>query len=123
MDLGEDSGGDPDKNNFVALYMDMFFNLHNMFGDHDESRKWNAIIYPRMGLAKNFAADYEECPIVGVGTEQTYRINDKLKLYADVSYQVTTGGFLDGRFFTGSDASSNGWFDLNVGVQYELGGY
>ena len=73
-----------------------------------------------MGLTKNFASDYEECPIVGVGTEQTYKINDKLKLYADVSYQVTTGGFLDGKFNTGR-TGSNGWFDLNVGVQYELG--
>ena len=33
---------------------------------------------------------------------------------------MTTGGFLDGKFDTGRDGS-NGWFDLNVGVQYELG--
>jgi hypothetical protein len=57
---------------------------------------------------------------MGLGVEQTYKITDKLKLYADVVYQVTTGGFLDGKFETGRDGS-NGWFDLNVGVQYELG--
>lgn len=120
LDLAEDSDGDPDKHSYVALYADMFFNLHNMIGGYDESRKWNAIIYPRMGLAKNFASSYEECPLVGFGTEQTYKINDKLKLYADVSYQVTTGGFLDSKFDTGR-TGSNGWFDVNVGVQYELG--
>lgn len=108
----EGSGGDPDKHSYVALYADMFFNLHNMIGCDDESRKWSAIIYPRMGLAKNFASSYEECPLVGFGTEQTYKINDKLKLYADVNYQVTTGGFLDGAD-TGR-TGSNGWFDINV---------
>lgn len=117
---GIDSEGDPNKHSFISLYADMLFNLHNMIGGYDASRRWNTIIYPRMGLAKNFAADYEECPIIGLGAEQTYRINDKLKLYADVAYQVTTGGFLDGKFDTGRDGS-NGWFDLNVGVQYELG--
>lgn len=112
--------GDPNKHSFIALYADMFFNLHNMIGGYDASRKWNTIVYPRMGIAKNFAADFEECPVMGLGAEQTYKITDNLKLYADVVYQVTTGGFLDGKFETGSDGS-NGWFDINVGVQYELG--
>lgn len=117
---GEDSEGDPNKHSFIALYADMLINLHNMIGGYDALRKWNTIVYPRMGLAKNFAADYEECPILGLGVEQTYKINSKLKMYADVAYQVTTGGFLDGKFDTGSDGS-NGWFDINVGVQYDLG--
>lgn len=112
--------GNPDKHSFVSLYADMLFNLHNLIGGYGVSRKWNTIVYPRMGLAKNFASDYEECPIMGLGAEQTYKINDRLKLYADVAYQVTTGGFLDGKFDTGRDGS-NGWFDINVGVQYELG--
>ena len=117
---GENSEGDPNKHSFIALYADMLFNLHNMIGGYDAYRKWNTIVYPRMGLAKNFAADFEECPIMGLGAEQTYKVNDKIKLYADVAYQVTTGGFLDGKFDTGRDGS-NGWFDINVGVQYELG--
>ena len=112
--------GDPNKHSFIALYADMLFNLHNMIAGYDASRKWNTIVYPRMGIAKNFAADFEECPVMGLGVEQTYKITDKLKLYADVAYQVTTGGFIDGKFDTGRDGS-NGWFDLNVGVQYELG--
>lgn len=112
--------GDPNKHGFISLYADMLFNLHNLIGGYDASRKWNTIVYPRMGLAKNFAADYEECPIMGLGAEQTYKINNRIKLYADVAYQVTTGGFLDGKFDTGGDGS-NGWFDVNIGVQYELG--
>ncbi len=117
---GVDSEGDPNKHSYFAIYGDMLFNLHNLIGGFDAFRKWNTIVYPRMGLAKNFAADYEECPIMGLGVEQAYKINAKLKVYADFAYQVTTGGFLDGKFDTGSDGS-NGWLDINVGVQYDLG--
>ena len=74
-----------------------------------------------MGLAENFSSSYSECPILGIGTEQTYKINNRLKLYADFSYQVITGGFLDGKYSGDKGLSHNGWFDFNVGVQYELG--
>lgn len=59
---------------------------------------------------------------MGIGTDVSYKIQDKVRLFADLSYQVTTGGFLDSsEFSTGASCSSNGWFDFNVGVQYELG--
>ena len=114
--------GNPNKHGFVSLYADMFFNLHNIFGGYYENRKWNAIVFPRFGLAENFPSSYAECPILGIGTEQTYTINNRLRLYADFSYQVTTSGFLDKKYYTGDNGlSHNGWFDLNVGIQYELG--
>jgi hypothetical protein len=116
----EDSQGDPDKHGFVALYADMLLNLHNAVAGYDESRKWNTIIFPRMGLAWNRSSEYKECPILGLGTEQTYQINDRIKLFADVAYQVTTGGFLDKKFYTDA-TGTNGWFDINVGVAYNLG--
>lgn len=115
------SDGDPNKHGFISLYADLFFNLHNVFGGYDENRKWNAIVFPRMGLAQNFPSSFKECPILGIGTEQTFAISDRVKLYADASYQVTTGGFLDGKFGGDTGLSHNGWFDFNVGVQYELG--
>ena len=116
-----DSEGDPSKHSFISVYADMFFNLHNAIAGYDAQRKWNTIIYPRMGLAKNFSSEYEECPIVGIGTEQTYKLNNKIKVFADLSYQFVTGGFLDGKFDTGGGCDSNGWFDINVGIQYEFG--
>ncbi len=121
LDSNPEYDGDPNKHGFVSLYADMFFNLHNVICGYDESRKWNAIVFPRMGLAENFSSSYSECPILGIGTEQTYKINNRLKLYADFSYQVTTGGFLDGKFSGDKGLSHNGWFDINVGVQYDLG--
>ena len=121
LDANPENDGDPNKHGFVSLYADMFFNLHNIIIGYDESRKWNAIVFPRMGLAENFSSSYSECPILGIGTEQTFMINDRMKLYADFSYQVTTGGFLDGKFSGDKGLSHNGWFDINVGVQYDLG--
>ncbi len=109
------------KHGFISLYADMFFNLHNIIGGYDKNRTWNAIVYPRMGLAENFSSSYSECPILGIGTEHTFAINDRVKLYADASYQVTTGGFLDGKFGGDTGLSHNGWFDINIGVQYDLG--
>ncbi len=60
--------------------------------------------------------------MVGIGTEQTYRINDRIKLFADVTYQFSSGGFW-GKEHQSShlDGGSNGWLDVNVGVVYELG--
>ena len=109
------------EHGYVAIYGDLFFNLHNVIGGYDEQRKWNAIIYPRMGLCKNFSSEYEESPVLGFGTEQTYAINEKWKIFADINYQVTTSGFLNKKFDTGDTAGSNGWFDINIGVQYEFG--
>ena len=118
----EDSEGDPSKHSFVSVYADMFFNLHNAIAGYDAQRKWNTIIYPRMGLGINFASENKECPLLGVGVEQTYKINDRFKVFGDFAYQMTTSGFHDKKFYTGDyGLSHNGWFDINVGVQYEFG--
>ncbi len=121
LDSQDGTANNADEHGFAAVYADLFLNLHNVIGGYDENRKWNAIFYPRMGFGRNFASSNKgECPLVGLGTEHTYKINDRLKLFADLAYQVTTGGFLDGKFDTGANGS-NGWFDLNIGIQYELG--
>ena len=118
----EDPEGKLDKKGFFALYADVFFNLHNIIEGYDRNRKWNAIVFPRMGLATNFTSSYSECPILGLGTEQTFAINDRVKIYADVAYQILTSGFHDTKFQTPRyGISSNGFFDFNVGIQYDLG--
>jgi hypothetical protein len=114
--------GKLDKRGFLSLYADLFLNLHHIIGGYQFDKRWNAIVYPRAGLACNVTSSYAECPILGIGTEQIFAINERLKIYADISYQATTGGFLDAKFDNSKlwDCS-NGWFDINVGVQYELG--
>lgn len=121
LEPNKELGEDPDRNGFLAVYADFFLNLNNIIAGYDETRKWNTVFFPRMGMAWNFSSHHQECPVVGLGIEQSYRINERLRLTGDLTYQFTTGGFLDGNFDTGSGPDSNGWFDLNLGVQYDLG--
>ena len=121
LDPREDSEGDPNKHGVFAMYADLFLNLHHVIAGYEKSRRWNTIIFPRMGIARNFSSEDKEGPVLGLGLEQTYKINDRLKLYTDVAYQVTTSGIFDTKFYTGPSANTNGWFDINLGVQYELG--
>ena len=110
-----------EKHGIFAIYADVFFNLHNALGGYDEGRRWNAIVFPRMGIVNNLSIEkHEECPVLGIGTEQTYKLNDRTKLFADVAYQFATGGIVNLNHHT-DNTGSNGWFDINVGVQYELG--
>ena len=118
----EDPEGELDKRGFYALYADVFFDLHNIIAGYDKNRKWNAIVFPRMGLATNFTSSYPECPIIGLGTEQTFAISDNVKLFADFAYQAMTSGFHDKKFKSPRyGISCNGFFDFNIGVQYDLG--
>ena len=119
IDADDNPGSNHKAGGWGAAYMDVFLNLHNFFGVYDSNRKWNAIIFPRAGLDSNFDLG-DVSPLLGLGIENTYKLNDRLSLYADVAYQVTTGSFM-GKHITGASSNSNGWFDLNVGVQYELG--
>ena len=120
--MDDPEGNNLDKRGFASIYGDLFFNLHNLFAGYDKNRKWNAIVFPRMGIGTNFSSSYSECPIAGIGTEQTFAINNKLKLYADFTYQVTTSGFHDKKYKTPDNGMScNGWFDFNVGIQYDFG--
>ncbi len=120
IDAEDKSGSNHDAGGYGAAYLDVFFNMHNILGGYNVARKWNTIIFPRVGVDSNFEiGDFS--PLVGVGAEQTYKLNDKFKLYADVAYQFTTSGLMDKEYTGGRGANSNGWFDINVGVQYELG--
>ena len=111
---------DPDKHGYLCAFGDFLLNLHAIIAGPNNERRWNSVVYPRMGVVWNFSSSYKECPVLGFGTEQLFSISDQIKVYADIAYQVTTGGFLDTKFPTG-DTGSTGWFDFNIGVQYQLG--
>ena len=120
-----DTEGKPGSNHrgggYVAAYADLFLNLHNLFGGYDKNRFWNAIVFPRAGLDSNLEIS-SGSPLVGIGTEQTFKLNNRLKLIADVAYQFTSTEFVNGNTeHQNTGSNSNGWFDLNVGIQYELG--
>ena len=107
------------KGGYVALYGDLMLNLHNLFGEYKENRTWNAVVYPRTGVVYNFGAN-DGSPIIGLGVENTYRLNHKWSLYADVDYNFTSGAVAEPGT-TGIGNGSNGYFGIEIGAQLALG--
>lgn len=106
------------KGGYIDIYGDIMLNLHNLFGTYRENRTWNAIIYPRMGAIYNFGAT-DGSPLLGIGIENTYRLSDKWSLYADVAYNMTSSAVTDS--YTGVGNGSNGYLDIEIGAQVDLG--
>lgn len=115
-----DNGINHDKGGYLGFLGDAQFNLHNLLLGYDAGRRWNLIAYPRVGVVYNFGVS-KGAPLLGVGIENTYRLNHRWSLYFDMAYQMTSSGFVGVVKNTGTGSNSNGYFDLNVGVQLELG--
>ena len=111
-----------EKGGYFTFCGEVLFNIHSLICGYDETRFWNTILHPRAGIANNRATD-SASPLVGCGIENTFRLSDKLSLYADFAYQVTTSEFFGGESTTGMSVSSgsNGFFDINLGVIFYLG--
>ena len=125
--VGKEPGSNHKGGGYVAVYADLFINLHNLFGGYDQDRVWNAIVFPRAGLDSNLEIS-SKSPLVGIGTEQTFKLGKHLKLYADIAYQFTSSEFVNAKenyqgtgSYNSPHSGSNGWFDFNVGIQYEFG--
>lgn len=115
----------PEKNfsggGFGAASLDALFNVTDIMAGYDPDRKWHTSAFVRAGVISHFE-EGTGSPLGGVGLEQTYRLNDRLSLFADAAYQVTTSESSGGRG-TGMKvaAGSNGFFDIDLGVVYDLG--
>ena len=111
-----------EKGGYLIFSGDVQFNLSNIFGGYNEERTWSTNIYPRAGIAHNRATD-SASPLIGLGVEEMYRLNENISFFADIDYQVTTSEFFGGESTTGMgvSAGSNGFFDINIGVQFQLG--
>lgn len=111
-----------DKGGYIATYIDVLLSVHNIIWGYDADRKWNAVVFPRAGLASNLATD-SGSPMVGMGVGCTYRIKGSISLYADMAYQVITSEFFSGIATTGMKVSTgcNGFLDFHIGVQWDLG--
>ena len=118
----EDPTSNIDEGGIVILSVDCPVSVKNIFMDYDPDQKWNFYVFPRAGLGCNLAIS-SSSPMVGVGLGGTYKVKGRLSVYADMAYQVITSEFTGGVSGTGMSvaAGSNGFFDLNVGVQIDLG--
>lgn len=109
------------KGGLAAISLDAMLNLTNVMAGYNPERKWETSAYLRMGVITQFV-EGSGSPLAGVGLEETYRLNDRLSLFGSLGYQVTTSEGM-GVSTTGMEvaAGTNGFFDIDFGIRYDLG--
>lgn len=116
---------DPKKNykkgGLAVVSLDAMMNLTNIIAGYNPDRKWETSAYVRAGIISQFAVS-SASPVGGMGLEETYRLNDRLSLFGSLGYQVTTSEGM-GVSTTGMNvaAGTNGFFDIDFGIRYDLG--
>ena len=122
MDAPGKPGSNHEGGGFVAAFLDLFLNVHDLFGGFNPDRFWTTLVYPRIGLDSNLEGKTGS-PLAGLGMEQLFRLNNRLHLYVDFDYQVTSSEFIIVSHYTSNhkQGNSTGWFDINIGVQFDLG--
>lgn len=109
------------KGGLATISLDAILNLTNVIAGYEPLRKWETSAYLRMGVITQFV-EGSGSPLMGAGLEETYRLNDHLSLFGAFGYQVTTSEGM-GVSTTGMEvaAGTNGLFDIDFGVRYDLG--
>jgi hypothetical protein len=109
------------KGGLAAASLDAMLNLTNVVAGYDPEKKWHTTGYVRAGVITQFV-EGSGSPLMGAGLEETYRLNDRLSLFGAFGYQVTTSEGM-GVSTTGMEvaAGTNGFFDMDFGVRYDLG--
>lgn len=115
-----ENGVNMDRGGYMSVVGDIQFDIHNLFFGYDNTRLWNLQVFPRAGALYNFGVS-KGSPLLGIGIGNTFRLNDRLKLYLDMAYQMVSSGHVGVVKGTGTGSNSNGYFDLSLGIQFNLG--
>ena len=111
---------DAHKGGNAGLYFDTQFNLSNLFCGYSDSRVWNFIAYPRMGLIRNFERN-TYAPALGVGIENTWKISDKVGIYLDLAYTWASPDYIQYDKTKNDAFRANGIASADLGVTIGLG--
>jgi outer membrane protein OmpA-like peptidoglycan-associated protein len=110
------------KGGYAAIYFDTEFNMSNIFCGYSDTRVWNLILYPRMGVIRNFdSGNYTSA--IGGGLESSWKVAKRVSIYADLACVFTPQGFND----EVPMGSKNRWWksnqivSLDLGVTYNIG--
>ena len=102
------------------MFIKNYANLSNIFCGYNESRVWNLIFFPRMGLIRNFGRNYY-APVLGAGFESTWKISKRVGVYADVAYEWVSNDFLPYYSTTPKAFRANNIATLDLGITYNIG--
>lgn len=108
------------KGGYAQLYFDTEFNLSNMLSGYNESRVWNLIAYPRMGVIRNFERN-TYAPALGLGFESTWKLSKNVGVYLDVAYVWTSPEFIEYDNDNTCAFSGNNIASVDLGVTFNLG--
>ncbi len=108
------------KGGFAAVYFDTEFNLSNIFCGYNDSRVWNLIVFPRMGVIRNFAND-NYSPALGVGLESAWKLSKRVSVYMDVACAFTTQGFMPYCDSEPEALAANNLVSVDLGLNFNLG--
>ena len=117
------SSDDKDANavKYLAVHEDVMVNLSNAIYDYKADRLWNVIPYVGLGMVRNFTHN-ENALTFNLGLVNTYRINDRLKVFLDLSFNITGDEFDDRTFISKNIFKNHDRFlAAEIGVTYELG--
>ncbi|CCX64955.1 pAP2 domain protein [Prevotella sp. CAG:1058] len=113
-------GKNMDRGGYMTVTGDIQVNIHNLFWGYEEERLWNLIVYPRAGIDYNFGVS-KGSPLLGLGIQNTFRLDSRYLLYLDISYNGVSSGHTGVEKSTGIGSNSNGFFVIECGVQFNLG--
>ena len=111
---------DPHKGGYALLAFDTEFNMSNIFCGYNESRVWNLILFPRMGLIRNFGRN-SYSPAYGVGLESSWKIAKRVSIYTDVAFMFTTQDFIPYYSNKSKAWRSNNIATIDLGITYNIG--
>lgn len=116
----DELGVNLDKGGYISVVGDVQLDVHNLFFGYEADRLWNFQVYPRAGIVYNFGVS-KGSPLLGFGIGNTFRVNDRFRIYFDIAYQMVSSGFVGVEKDTGTGSNSNGYLDFGVGLQINLG--
>lgn len=109
------------KGGYAGLYFDTQFNLSNLICGYSDTRVWNLVAYPRLGVIRRFDEDSYSMTI-GFGIESLWKLSDRVSLYLDGSYNRLDEHYMSiENTVDKSSNASNGIIALDFGVQINLG--
>ncbi len=94
--------------------------MSNIFCGYNESRVWNLILFPRMGLIRNFGRN-SYSPAYGVGLESSWKIAKRVSIYTDVAFMFTTQDFIPYYSNKSKAWRSNNIATIDLGITYNIG--
>ena len=108
---------------YFNLQEQFMLNLSNLFCGYNETRVWNVIPFAGVGVVRNCSYNTWELGF-STGIQNTWRLNDRFRLNAELSYNIVGDDFEgeDSKTWGGHEnANHDHWFTAEIGLTYNLG--